>query len=1152
MKTIFVSSTFKDMHFERDAIQEIVLPALRAEAMKYGESVSFCDLRWGINTGDLDSEQGSRKVLDVCLDEIDRCKPPMVVILGDRYGWIPSEELTTSAADRKNLDKVQLKRDMELEDLQISVTALEIAYGALSTPEKRSQALFYFRHIESECPDDYAVEDSEHKKKLDHLKAKIEALTGGRIKHYYVRWDGEKLDGVIPFAEMLAEDISKILLPEWKQKELLTPFERERLTHWSFITEKNEMFSARSTLVQKYYDDLTQNGKHFLAIKAPSGSGKSMLFSNLALKLRDSGYDVVPFMSGLTSESNDSIDILRNTIYFIEELLGFSHESIDLGFNGIVCSTASNGEEQKEKKNGIDKLHERLFELCVECEQADRRVVIMVDAVDQLASDDNRDNLIFIPERLSTNVKFVMTCLPELELVGRNAVTLKPMDDAEQREVIKGILKSHNREIEEKVVRKMIKLKASRNPLFLSLLIQRLLMMNRDDFLAIKKAGDDMKAISKHQLAVIATCPDSLQKMSAALLTEAGKRINEELVRKAAEYLAVSRHGLRQEDLAALLGDKWNTLDFAHFITYMDENFIQRDDGRFDFSHKCIREGFLEECHDVLRIHKSLVDYFYSLTSRDSVCAEELAYHCIMADDKSILCQYILDNEHTQEKISTISKTLLMLCESDNCKWLKEMVLRLDDRADYIKICTFIINTFDSINSNSMGHSRILYQISNFICSNLSQDYVERDDSYDLFMIKAHMWYAECNKKLLRASFYSEGKYAVYISCYEKAYAVAEKCSKYSTDTIWTYYMAECAFRLMHHNPETNNGVYGNFEVSGKYYAFYCEKSVEHFEKIIGADSTYKSNDCLIKYAICQVNMACITEYHKKGIAKIDALHRGDNPHIHIAIRVASEIEPDGSLNDEQNICQLYMELADYFLDIKNVEYMNFALFFMGKAISLLQRTSNNKLPLRRKLHLQSLLVKRVKHQIAVNRFDEAEKKIKDALVLTKELYQKTNRINMLYDVISLSGTYWDCLTQKGKVCPDVSSLISLEVDIGQYLYENSPLCLADRLLMTTIIDHGRKCLSPSEKNGRELLNAPIFLIKTCFLFLHFGMRRTASVKKNFWLTPYFGRVGGTIRLLNDYSKFDDYTKKRMLRLHRLIVFYLKHNQKQISRLKRK
>ena len=110
MKTIFVSSTFKDMHFERDAIQEITLPLLKREAQKYGDNVHFCDLRWGINTCDLDSEDGSRKVLDVCLDAIDRCRPPMVVILGDRYGWIPSEELTASVADRKNIDRQEIMR----------------------------------------------------------------------------------------------------------------------------------------------------------------------------------------------------------------------------------------------------------------------------------------------------------------------------------------------------------------------------------------------------------------------------------------------------------------------------------------------------------------------------------------------------------------------------------------------------------------------------------------------------------------------------------------------------------------------------------------------------------------------------------------------------------------------------------------------------------------------------------------------------------------------------------------------------------------------------------------------------------------------------------------------------------------------------------
>ena len=123
MKSIFVSSTFRDMHEERDIIHERVMPALNEYAARYGESVSFCDLRWGVNTQDLESEEGSRKVLSVCLDEIDRCRPYMLVILGERYGWIPEPETMLAAEEgREGLDP---------DDLEKSVTALEIEYGAL-------------------------------------------------------------------------------------------------------------------------------------------------------------------------------------------------------------------------------------------------------------------------------------------------------------------------------------------------------------------------------------------------------------------------------------------------------------------------------------------------------------------------------------------------------------------------------------------------------------------------------------------------------------------------------------------------------------------------------------------------------------------------------------------------------------------------------------------------------------------------------------------------------------------------------------------------------------------------------------------------------------------------------------------------------------
>ena len=93
-----------------------------------------------MNTEDLENEEGSQKVLSVCLDEIDRCRSYMLVILGERYGWIPEPEtMLTVEKKREGLDP---------NDLEKSVTALEIEYGALHSREQLSHTLFYFREFE--------------------------------------------------------------------------------------------------------------------------------------------------------------------------------------------------------------------------------------------------------------------------------------------------------------------------------------------------------------------------------------------------------------------------------------------------------------------------------------------------------------------------------------------------------------------------------------------------------------------------------------------------------------------------------------------------------------------------------------------------------------------------------------------------------------------------------------------------------------------------------------------------------------------------------------------------------------------------------------------------------------------------------------------
>jgi hypothetical protein len=141
MKRIFISSTFKDMQYERDLFHKSIAPRINQYAYEeYGETVLFCDLRWGVDTYKLSEEDASKKVLSVCLSEIDKCYktgslPYIVVLIGDRYGSIPKKEM---------IDDAVPKNTLKIEE-PISITALEIEYGALRDSDRLKRTLFYFR-----------------------------------------------------------------------------------------------------------------------------------------------------------------------------------------------------------------------------------------------------------------------------------------------------------------------------------------------------------------------------------------------------------------------------------------------------------------------------------------------------------------------------------------------------------------------------------------------------------------------------------------------------------------------------------------------------------------------------------------------------------------------------------------------------------------------------------------------------------------------------------------------------------------------------------------------------------------------------------------------------------------------------------------------
>ena len=82
---VFVSATFRDMQEEREILVKQILPQLRKLCEERGVVWTEVDLRWGIT----DEQTAEGKVLPICLEEIERCRPYFIGLLGERYGWIP-------------------------------------------------------------------------------------------------------------------------------------------------------------------------------------------------------------------------------------------------------------------------------------------------------------------------------------------------------------------------------------------------------------------------------------------------------------------------------------------------------------------------------------------------------------------------------------------------------------------------------------------------------------------------------------------------------------------------------------------------------------------------------------------------------------------------------------------------------------------------------------------------------------------------------------------------------------------------------------------------------------------------------------------------------------------------------------------------------
>ncbi|MGB8294540.1 MAG: DUF4062 domain-containing protein, partial [Polyangia bacterium] len=190
--SVFVSSTFDDMHAERDYLVKEVFPRLREWCEQRRLRLVDVDLRWGVTEADATN---NKRVVDVCLRRIDDCRPFFICLLGQRYGWIPRRQdvaAETSGAYPHIAGALGAA----------SVTEMEIQHSTVAGKHV-SDAFFYLRdpsyladlpgdpaQLRQRIYTDEAEEDAaERQEKLRVLREQKIPATGRPVRQYSARWN---------------------------------------------------------------------------------------------------------------------------------------------------------------------------------------------------------------------------------------------------------------------------------------------------------------------------------------------------------------------------------------------------------------------------------------------------------------------------------------------------------------------------------------------------------------------------------------------------------------------------------------------------------------------------------------------------------------------------------------------------------------------------------------------------------------------------------------------------------------------------------------------------------------------------------------------------------------------------------------------------
>jgi len=554
---------------------KFVFPQLRklceSREVVWGE----VDLRWGVT----DEEVTEGKVLPICLEEIKRCRPYFIGLLGERYGWVP-EVVSPDVIEREPWIKEHVHGKK-------SVTELEILHGVLRNPEMAKHAFFYFRdpgylnHLPTGSNiADFISDTPESRIKLAELKQRIRDSKFPLHEDYA---DPKEL------GELVLQDISAVIdqfFPEGSQP---SPLDREAMDHEAFARSRERVYIGGS----KYFDQLNAHANSTdnkpLVILGESGSGKSALLANWAIKYQETHPDDLAIMHfiGASSYSADWMVMLRRIMGEFKRWFDIPQEIPDQADDLRVA-----------------------FVNFLNMASVQGRIVLIIDALNQLEDRDGAPDLVWLPMEIPANIRLILSTLPgrpQDEVLRRKWQTLQveALKKKKRKKLIRKYLKLYSKKLRSDRVKRIAEAHQTANPLYLCALLEELRIF-----------GIHEQLDQRIQYYLSAPTSECLFQKILERYEEDYDRDRPGLVRDSMSLLWGARRGLSEAELLEMLGSDQGPLPRAYWSPlYLaaDQSLVNRTGmvGFFhDYFRQAIRNRYVPTKEKQQAIHLRLANYF--------------------------------------------------------------------------------------------------------------------------------------------------------------------------------------------------------------------------------------------------------------------------------------------------------------------------------------------------------------------------------------------------------------------------------------------------------------------------------------------------------------------------------------------------------------